>query len=387
LRIPGEVPLYDLLSLLGATAVSFVLFKYFILPAIVDSSRQLPSNNNKVQKNSERHRRINQLILENMLKKQDKSEVEKLRRSLERYDFFHSYLDTHERVIAQCLVFPDDLSVTFDDIGGLEEVKESLLLSVCYPFQYPQLFSNKNKKSLRQIPKGILLYGPPGTGKTLLAKAIANACNCCFLNLQLEFLSDYLLGESEKLAGAIFSLAKKIEPCIIFIDEIDALLGSRNNISTHEARKNQLAILLAHWDGFYSNSEDENDSRVVVIGATNNISAIDPAALRRLPLRFHIPLPDLQDRVKIIKTLLSNEECNETVDISIIANMTQGLSGSDIKELIKKALSYPVKDLIEKFQNEGYVSMKAQRPRPLCIDDFIEAKKYIGHVPVNNRFF
>lgn len=390
---------YDVIAMAGMTVVSFALFKYFILPSLTGLGGNSSSKNDSVVKGSSKHKRINELIRKNVLS--DPNVSQKDAKLFETFDFFTHYLNSHERVIAQCLVFPEELSVTFADIGGLEEVKKSLYQSLCFPFQHPEIFNNskkKNSRSLRQVPKGVLLYGPPGTGKTLLAKAIAKSCNCTFLNLQLELLGDFLLGESEKLAGAIFSFAKKVQPCIIFIDEIDALLGNRNGPFTHDARKNQVAIMLGHWDGFYSNREEENAPRVIVIGATNNISGIDPAALRRLPLKYHIPLPDAENRRQIFANLLSHEDYDSTVDISVLANMTQGLSGSDIKELIKKALSYPVAELIEQsfeLEQQGISTVPSSNgeqsvlpdPRPLSMSDFIQAKQYVIRIPDASSHF
>lgn len=226
--------------------------------------------------------------------------------------------------------------------------------------------------------------------KTLLAKAIAKECSCVFLNVQTEMLGDFLLGESEKLAAAIFSLAKKVEPCIVFIDEIDALFTRRNGPHMHDSRKNQISVMLSQWDGFYSNhsNDDEHSPKVIVIGASNDISQIDPAAYRRLPLRYHVPLPDTESRRQILDTYLRHEFCDESVDLYKLANLTQGMSGSDIKEMIKKALSYPMSELIwETRENRDQTTdMLAENNidevlplsvRPLSYNDLVQAHQYL----------
>ncbi|KAK5972909.1 hypothetical protein GCK32_002327 [Trichostrongylus colubriformis] len=145
---------------------------------------------------------------------------------------------------------------------------------------------------------GILLYGPPGCGKTLLAKAVARAAGCRFINLQVSNLTDKWYGESQKLAAAVFSVAQKFQPTIIFIDEIDSFLRDRQ-AHDHEATAMMKAQFMSLWDGFASTND-----RVIVMGATNRPQDVDPAILRRMSARFAIPMPSEQQREQILKVII-----------------------------------------------------------------------------------
>ena len=135
----------------------------------------------------------------------------------------------YEEVIAGDLVNPDDIEVTFDDIGGLEQQKRDIYDLVVLPLRCPQFFSSRGK--LLSVPKGILLYGQPGTGKTMLAKAIAKESGAFFIDLKISTIMSKWFGESQKLVRAAFSLALKLAPCVIFIDEVDSFMGNRGGVS------------------------------------------------------------------------------------------------------------------------------------------------------------
>jgi len=130
------------------------------------------------------------------------------------------------------VVAPEDIPVRFDDIGGLEDIIEELKESVIYPLTLPHLYAHSS--SLLSAPSGVLLYGPPGCGKTMLAKALAHESGACFINLHISTLTEKWYGDSNKLVNAVFSLARKLQPTIVFIDEIDAVLGTRQR-GEHEA--------------------------------------------------------------------------------------------------------------------------------------------------------
>ena len=208
-----------------------------------------------------------------------------------------------------------------------------------------------------------------------MAKAIAKECNCAFLNVKREFLSDFLYGETEKLVGALFSFATKVKPCIIFIDEIESLLPSRQaSYQMHEVSKARISIILSAWDGFETTSDGD---QVMVIGATNLRSQLDTAALRRMPLQFKIDAPDRNSRIQILKLLLKNERVSPTVSFEKLADATQFFSGSDLTELCKKALSFPIKELIDR-EIKSKTSMANIMPRELMFDDFMKARQFVN---------
>lgn len=152
----------------------------------------------------------------------------------------------YENIIAGDLVKTEDIEVTFDMIGGLENEKKEIYNAVVLPLKKPELFSNFSK--LLSPPNGVLLYGPPGTGKTMLAKAIAKESGATFINLKISTLLNKWFGESNKLVRAVFSLAQKMAPTIIFIDEVDAFLRARASDDI-TALSNMKAEFMALWDG------------------------------------------------------------------------------------------------------------------------------------------
>jgi outer mitochondrial transmembrane helix translocase len=172
-------------------------------------------------------------------------------------------LNDHERMLASEVIDPARVDVKFSDVGGLEDVKSSLRDTVVIPLTRPELFSGSK---LRRAPKGVLLYGPPGTGKTLLAKALAKETGAAFVNVRMSVLQDMWFGESVKLSRAVFTLASKIAPAIVFIDEIDSFLRERSK-NDHEAMAQMKAEFLMCWDGL--SRELMEDAMIVVIGATN----------------------------------------------------------------------------------------------------------------------
>lgn len=167
-------------------------------------------------------------------------------------------VDEWEAQVAQTLVHPSKLTTTFADIGGLDPIISSLNETVIFPLLYPHLFvSEQGTAGLVSAPKGVLLYGPPGCGKTLLAKALAKESGAAFLNVSPSLITSKWFGESNKLAHAIFSLARKIQPCIIFMDEIDCFLRERGGVgkSDHEAMGMVKSEFMTCWDGLLGGSE------------------------------------------------------------------------------------------------------------------------------------
>ncbi|KAI0060453.1 ATPase [Artomyces pyxidatus] len=277
-------------------------------------------------------------------------------------------LDEYEKTIASEVIHPDDINVRFSDIGGLEEIISSLQESVIFPLLYPSLFSSSS--SLLTAPKGVLLYGPPGCGKTMLAKALAKESGATFINIAASVLTNKWFGESNKLVAGLFSLARKTQPSIVFIDEIDSFLRERSK-GDHEVTAMMKAEFMTLWDGLLSASD-----RILVLGATNRIGDIDPAFLRRMPKRFPLSLPDATQREKILTLMLKDVPLAPDFPLRALAEHAENLSGSDLKELCRNAAMVPVREYVRKAG--GDASLLAQGEvngfelRPLTISDFLQ---------------
>ena len=213
--------------------------------------------------------------------------------------------------------------VGWEDIAGLESAKTALKEAVIYPFLRPDLFSG-----LREPARGILLFGPPGTGKTMLARAVATESKSTFFSISASSLTSKYLGESEKLVRALFALAKKLTPSIIFIDEIDSLLSARRGDgSEHEASRRLKTEFLIQWSSLASSTavSDRIKSQVLVLAATNLPWAIDDAARRRFVRRQYIPLPEYDTRHKQINHLLVTQKHSlNDLDVAILVEATEG---------------------------------------------------------------
>ncbi|MBA0801014.1 hypothetical protein Gohar_011407 [Gossypium harknessii] len=285
----------------------------------------------------------------------------------------------YEDVIACDVINPDHIDVEFESIGGLEAIKQALYELVILPLRRPELFSHGK---LLGPQKGVLLYGPPGTGKTMLAKAIAKESGAVFINVRISNLMSKWFGDAQKLVAAVFSLAYKLQPAIIFIDEVDSFLGQRRN-TDHEAMTNMKTEFMALWDGFTTDREYFctekllytvvipiqstvfQNARVMVLAATNRPSELDEAILRRLPQAFEIGLPDRRERVEILKVILKGENIEESINFDYIASLCEGYTGSDILELCKKAAYFPIRDLLD----EEKKGKSSGDPRPLSQAD------------------
>ncbi|XP_028074250.1 ATPase family AAA domain-containing protein 1-A-like isoform X1 [Camellia sinensis] len=267
----------------------------------------------------------------------------------------------YEDVIACDVVNPDHIDVEFDSIGGLENIKQSLFELVILPLRRPQLFAYGK---LLGPQKGVLLYGPPGTGKTMLAKAIAKESGAVFINVRVSNLMSKWFGDAQKLVSAVFTLANKLQPAIIFIDEVDSFLGQRR-ATDNEVLTNMKTEFMALWDGF---TTDQN-ARVMVLAATNRPADLDEAILRRLPQVFEIGKPDLGDREKILKVILKGERLDDNIHFNHIASLCEGHTGSDLLELCKQAAYFPLRDFLQ----EEKSGKRPLEPRPLSQLDLEKA--------------
>uniref|UniRef100_A0A8C6W2M7 Outer mitochondrial transmembrane helix translocase n=1 Tax=Nannospalax galili TaxID=1026970 RepID=A0A8C6W2M7_NANGA len=239
-------------------------------------------------------------------------------------------LSEYEMSIAAHLVDPLNMHVTWSDIAGLDDVITDLKDTVILPIKKKHLFENSR---LLQPPKGVLLYGPPGCGKTLIAKATAKEAGCRFINLQPSTLTDKWYGESQKLAAAVFSLAIKLQPSIIFIDEIGMLCFLCEHFIIYKGS------FIALW---------------LLMGATNRPQDLDSAIMRRMPTRFHINQPALKQREAILKLILKNENVDRQVDLLEVAQETDGFSGSDLKEMCRDAALLCVREYVNSTSEESH---------------------------------
>lgn len=199
----------------------------------------------------------------------------------------------------------------------------------------------------------MLLFGPPGCGKTMLAKALAHESGATFINLHISTLTEKWFGDSNKLVKAVFSLAAKLEPSIVFIDEIDALLGTRRS-GEHEASGTLKAEFLTLWDGLTSAKPSGRPQRIVVLGATNRMQDIDIAILRRMPKKFAISLPTAPQRHRILRLILKDTRLDTAYfDLEYLVQITAGMSGSDLKAACRDAAMVPVREFIREKQATG----------------------------------
>jgi len=247
-------------------------------------------------------------------------------------------LTDYELCIAANLLDPNSVEVSWDSIGGLDTTIEEIKETVILPFKHANLFRNSN---LLQPPKGILLHGPPGCGKTMIAKATAKAAGARFINLQVSTLVDKWYGESQKRAEAVFSLAIKLQPTIIFIDEIDSFLRARA-ANDHEATAMMKTQFMSLWDGLTT----DNNCLVMVMGATNRPQDVDAAILRRMPSQFYVGMPDCHQRTSILQLILEDEHI-EDLNFSQLGELSEGLSGSDLKEVCRAAAVSVVNEFVQ----------------------------------------
>ncbi|CAI5711687.1 unnamed protein product [Hyaloperonospora brassicae] len=247
--------------------------------------------------------------------------------------------------------------VRWTDIAGLSVAKQILQEAVILPTLRPDLFTG-----LRAPPRGVLLFGPPGTGKTLLAKAVATEANATFFNISASSLTSKWVGEGEKLVRALFEMARELQPSVVFMDEIDALLAARSASENDASRriKNQFFTEL---DGAASSQED----RVLVMGATNLPQELDEAIIRRLEKRIYVPLPDASSREGLFRHLLqgSHKFSLSSREIKHIVKSTEGYSGSDLKAVCKDAALGPIRELGAKV-----ASVKVEDVRGINASDF-----------------
>ena len=239
-------------------------------------------------------------------------------------------------------VFVEIPDISWDDIGGLESIKQEMQEAVEWPLKYQGIFTFADAVP----PKGILLYGPPGTGKTLMAKAAANESEANFISIKGPELLSKWVGESEKGVREIFRKARQAAPCIIFFDEIDAIAPKRGgDFGDSHVTERLISQLLTELDGL------EILTNVVVIGATNRPDIVDAALLRpgRFDRLLYVPPPDRDSRIQIIKIHIKKKPLNDSVDIEKLADQTEGYTGADIASLSSAAVMLALREHVSKY--------------------------------------
>ncbi len=229
-------------------------------------------------------------------------------------------------------------NVKWEDVGGIENVKQELREAVEWPLKFADAFSRMGIRP----PKGILLYGPPGTGKTLLAKAVANESEANFIHVKGPSLLSMWVGKSEEGVRKVFERARQVSPCVVFFDEIDALASRRGYETGTKVTERVLNQLLAEIDGL------EELNNVIVIGATNRPDIIDPALMR--PGRFdriiYVDVPDKEGRLAILKIHTRNMPLDKNVSLNKIAEETEGYTGADLESLAREAAMIALRENI-----------------------------------------
>lgn len=247
--------------------------------------------------------------------------------------------------------------VTFDDIAGLENAKNTVNELVIYPMKRPDLFTG-----LRACPKGLLLFGPPGTGKTLIGKAISYESGATFFSISSSSLTSKWIGEGEKLVKTLFAVASYRSPSVVFIDEVDSMLTQRKS-DENEASRRIKTEFLVQLDG----AGNDRKGHVLVIGATNLPQELDDAARRRFVKRLYIPLPDQRGRESLLRTLLAKNSHSLTdKEIIKLSRDTDGYSGADLKNLCTDASMGPMRSMTV----EEMMSIKANEVPPIAYKHF-----------------
>ena len=253
-------------------------------------------------------------------------------------DFLEALRNIHPSAIRE--IVAEIPKTSWDDVGGLENVKNDLIESVIWPMKHRNFYEALDVKS----PKGILLHGPPGTGKTLLAKALANRTEVNFISIKgAELLSKYV-GESERAVREVFKKAKQVSPCIVFFDELDALCPRRSESNSTRVSERVVSQLLAEIDGV------EELPDVLVLAATNRIDMIEPALLRpgRFDLVVEIPTPAKREILEILKIHTRKKPLGTDLKLTALAEQLEGRTGADVKLVCNRASLHAIREHLGK---------------------------------------
>jgi transitional endoplasmic reticulum ATPase len=297
-------------------------------------------------------------------------------------DFNDAFREMEPSAMREVLIESPD--VPWTDVGGLEDAKQELRETVEWPLKYGKLFDHMNAEP----PKGVLLYGPPGTGKTLLAKAVATEAESNFISVKgPEFLSKWV-GESEKAVRETFRKAKQASPCVIFLDELDAIAPHRGGSSDSHVTERVISQILTELDGL------EDLHNVTVIAATNRPDIIDPALLRpgRFDRLIYIPVPDLEARRRIFEIHTVDKPLAKDVDLDILAKSSEGFTGADIASVSNEATMLSIRDFVLKGEDLSVEKIKERRisngyfRKALDKVRGTDKKELETYVDISNRF-
>ncbi len=258
-------------------------------------------------------------------------------------NFFDAMKEVEPSAIRE--VFVEVPDVKWEDVGGLDEIKDALKEAVEWPLKYAGLFRKANTNP----PKGIILYGRPGTGKTYLAKAVASESGVNFISVKGPQIMSKYIGESEKGVRELFKKAKQAAPTILFLDEIDSICPRRSSdSSSSNVTDRVISQFLTEMDGI------EDLKGVVVLAATNRIDLVDPALLRsgRFDLLFELPAPDEKTREKIFEIHTGNKSLHKSVNLKKMARETEGMVGADIEFICRKASVMAIREIIETLKEQ-----------------------------------
>ena len=253
---------------------------------------------------------------------------------VEKEDFSNAFMEIAPSALREVYVEVPD--VRWDDVGGLEEVKQAIIEAVELPLRRPDMFKYADVKP----PKGILLHGAPGTGKTLIAKAAANETQSNFISVKGPQLMSKYVGESERGLREIFRKARAATPCILFFDEIDSIAPIRGHGSDSGVTERVISQMLTEMDGM------EELKGVVVLAATNRIDIVDPALLRpgRFDIILELPMPDERARYEIFKVHTKKKPLSKDIRLEELAKMTEGFSGAEIEAVCNRAAMLAIRE-------------------------------------------
>ena len=279
------------------------------------------------------------------------------------------------------LIISEKPNVNWEEVVGLDTAKKAIKEAIVYPVQRPDLFP-------LGWPRGILLFGPPGCGKTLIAAAVATELDATFFSIDAASIMSKWLGEAEQNVAKLFGSARKSsnegKPAIVFVDELDSLMGQHSNEVGGEIRvRNQF---LKEMDGIFDKGKNLH---VYVIGATNKPWDLDWPFIRRFQKRILVPLPDHHTRLMMLKLYTSNLTIAQDVDLHELARLSEGFSGSDIRDVCQSAQL----KLIGEFFESGKATDKEAKPRSITMNDFrqtLEERKpsvSLDMLSLYNRWF